>query len=99
MPEEPSPVIHNAAASQFELAVDGKKALIAYQARRENIYVLYHTEVPPEFEGRGIGGRLVKGALEQIKAEGKQFIPTCSFIVAYLRRHPEYEPFVAHLHS
>lgn len=95
MTEELSQVIHHAAVSQFELPVDGKKALIAYQMRGANIYVLHHTEVPPEFEGKGIGGRLVKGALEIIKAEEKQIIATCSFIVAYLRRHPEYQSLVA----
>jgi uncharacterized protein len=95
MSQENSSVIHNVAANRFELDVEGQTALIDYRKRGEDIYVLYHTEVPAEFEGRGIGSRLVKGALEQIKAEGKRFVPTCSFIVAYVRRHPEYESFVA----
>ncbi len=99
MDNKTSAVNHNVAAAQFELDVEGQTALIAYRKRGEDVYVLYHTEVPPEFEGRGIGGRLVKGALEFIKAEGKLFVPTCSFIAAYLRRHPEYEQFVAPPHS
>ena len=86
-------VIHNAAASRFEMDIQGKKALIAYQKQGEDTYNLYHAEVPPEFEGRGYGSQLVKGALEQIKAEGKQFIPTCPFVAAYLYRHPEYQEF------
>lgn len=88
-------VIHNQAAQRFEINLDGHTALIDYRKRGDDIYVLVHTEVPPAFEGKGIGGRLVKGALEQIKAEGKQFVPLCSFIAAYVRRHPEYEEFVA----
>jgi uncharacterized protein len=96
MTHETSAVIHNAAAAQFELDVEGQTALIAYRKRGDDVYVLYHTEVPPEFEGRGIGSRLVKGALEQIKTDGKRIVPTCSFIVAYLRRHPEYEALIAH---
>lgn len=86
-------VIHNAAASRFEMDIQGKKALVNYQKRGEDIYNLYHAEVPPEFEGRGFGGHLVKGALDQIKAEGKTFIPTCPFIAAFVRRHPEYQDF------
>jgi uncharacterized protein len=88
-------VIHNHAAQRFEISLDGHTALIDYRKRGDDIYILTHTEVPPEFEGKGIGGRLVKGALEQIKAEGKQFVPMCSFIATYVRRHPEYEEFVA----
>lgn len=86
-------VIHNAAASRFEMDIQGKKALINYQKRGEDTYNLYHAEVPPEFEGRGYGSHLVKGALEQIKAEGKKFIPMCPFIAAFVRRHPEYQEF------
>jgi hypothetical protein len=87
-------VLHNTDAHRFEISLDGHTALIDYRKRGDDIYVLLHTEVPPEFAGKGIGGRLVKGALEQIKAEGKQFVPLCSFIGAYVRRHPEYEEFV-----
>lgn len=95
MDQENLQVVHNAAASRFEMDIQGKKALINYQKKGEDTYNLYHAEVPPEFEGRGFGSRLVKGALEQIKADGKRFIPTCPFIVAYVRRHPEYQAFIA----
>lgn len=88
-------VIHQRAANRFEMDINGKKAVINYQKRGEDIYNLYHAEVPTEFEGRGYGGHLVKGALDQLKDEGKKFIPTCPFIAAYVRRHPEYDEFVA----
>jgi hypothetical protein len=94
MDKETLPVIHNQSAQRFEINLDGHTAFIDYRKRGEDIYALIHTEVPPAFEGKGIGGRLVKGALEQIKAQGKQFVPLCSFITAYVRRHPEYEDFV-----
>ncbi|MFN7928495.1 MAG: GNAT family N-acetyltransferase [Blastocatellia bacterium] len=93
MDKENLQVVHNAAASRFEMELQGKQAVINYQKRGEDIYNLYHAEVPPEFEGHGYGSQLVKGALEQIKAEGKQFIPMCPFIAAYVRRHPEYQEF------
>ncbi len=95
MEQENLQVIHNAAASRFEMDIQGKRALIDYRKKDEDTYNLYHAEVPPEFEGRGFGGQLVKGTLEQIKTEGKKFIPTCPFIVAYVRRHPEYQEFIA----
>ena len=87
-------VIHNPIASRFEMAIEGKQAVVNYRMVSADTYDLYYAGVPAELEGRGFGGHLVKGALDQIKAEGKKFIPTCPFIAAYLRRHPEYQDFV-----
>jgi len=54
-----------------------------------------HTEVPGDFEGQGVGSTLVKGAFEIVQAENLKIVPTCPFIAAYLRRHPEYQSLVA----
>jgi uncharacterized protein len=52
--------------------------------------VLVHTEVPSALEGRGIGGRLVKAAMDAARAEGRQVVARCPFVRSYLERHPEY---------
>jgi predicted GNAT family acetyltransferase len=88
-------VIHNRDANRFEMAIEDQQAVVNYRMVGEDTYNLYYAGVPPEFEGRGYGGRLVQGALEQIKAEGKRFIPTCPFIAVYVRRHPNYKKFMA----
>ena len=46
--------------------------------------VIYHTEVIPEYEGRGIAKRLVYKILEASEREGKKVIPTCSYAVKLL---------------
>lgn len=86
-------VVHNPAASRFEMAIEEEQAVVNYRLVGDDTYNLYYAGVPPQFEGRGFGSRLIQGALEQIKAEGKKFIPTCPFIAAYVRRHPEYQEF------
>lgn len=53
--------------------------------------IFLHTEVDPAFEGRGIGGRLAAGALDDVRARGLTFTVKCPFIASYLERHPEYE--------
>ncbi|MBA3441298.1 MAG: N-acetyltransferase, partial [Pyrinomonadaceae bacterium] len=68
---------------------------IQYAESGEGILALTHTEVPPEFEGRGVGSRLVKGTFEIVQAEGLKILPMCSFVATYLRRHPEYQQLVA----
>jgi uncharacterized protein len=52
-------------------------------------WTLSHTEVPRAIEGRGVGSALVRAALAHVRAEGALVLPTCSFVLAYLRRHPE----------
>jgi predicted GNAT family acetyltransferase len=87
-------VENNLAKHRFEINLEGGTAFILYQMRGEEVYNLYHTEVPSQFEGKGVGGALAKGTLEYIKAEAKKIIPTCPFVAAYLKRHPEYQELV-----
>jgi len=47
--------------------------------------------VPPQDEGKGIGARVVKAALEDTRKQGFKIVPACSFVVAYVRRHPEFD--------
>ena len=49
------------------------------------------TEVPPEDEGKGIGARVVRAALEDTRRLGFKIVPSCSFVVAFVRRHPEFD--------
>jgi uncharacterized protein len=53
------------------------------------VIALLHTEVEPSAEGKGVGGLLVRGALDDIRSRGLLVAPVCPFVAAYLRRHPE----------
>jgi predicted GNAT family acetyltransferase len=54
-----------------------------------------HTEVAPEFEGRGVGGTLARGALDDLRSRGLTVRPACSFVAGWIRRHPDYLDIVA----
>ena len=89
-------VKNNEELSQFEAKLGGgEKALVGYRTEEDGALNLLHTEVPPEFEGKGVGTRLVRETLEQIKAAGKKIIPSCPFIAAFIKRHSEYSGLVA----
>lgn len=88
-------VKNNAENQQFAADLNGKKAFINYIKQEDGIFNLTHTEVPPEFEGKGVGSRLVKQTLEQIKAEDAKVIPSCPFVARYIERHPEYKSLIA----
>jgi uncharacterized protein len=49
--------------------------------------VLVHTEVLRDAEGMGVGSRLAKGALADVRSRGLKLIVECEFIAAYLNRH------------
>ena len=66
---------------------------IAYRLEAGRI-TLIHTEVYPEFEGRGIASRLAAGALDDIRRRGLAVVPVCNFVRGYLERHPEYADLV-----
>ena len=54
-----------------------------------------HTEVVPQFEGQGLGSRLAKFALDDVRRRGLQVVPVCTFVAGYIRRHPEYHDLVS----
>ena len=56
---------------------------------------MIHTEVPPALEGRGIAARLVQAALDYAQAEGLKVLPRCSYVRAYMRRHPRTQSLLA----
>ena len=74
---------------------DGEVAGVALYERHQQVLVFTHTEVGPEFEGQGVGSALAAGALDDVRTEGLQVQPRCSFIRAYIERHVEYEDLVA----
>jgi hypothetical protein len=86
----------NKQEGRFEMALDGgKTAFIQYAEAGEDVVELMHTEVPEEFEGQGIGGKLVKGTFEILQEENLKMMPTCRFVAVYLQRHPEYQSLAA----
>ncbi|MCO4292246.1 N-acetyltransferase [Solitalea sp. MAHUQ-68] len=78
----------------YETEVEGHKAFIEYMKSGNSIY-LTHTEVAPELEGKGIAKKLVETVLKMIEDEGKQLVPLCPYVAAYLKRHPEWKRILA----
>jgi predicted GNAT family acetyltransferase len=88
--EERVSVRHNAAQHRYELDTDNGLALAVYHEQGDRL-VFTHTEVPPADEGKGFASRLVNEALSDARRRGFKIVPACSFVVAYVRRHPEFD--------
>lgn len=88
-------VTDNAAKNRYEARIGGELAGYADYLRSEDLVVFTHTVVKPQFEGRGVGSTLVRHALDDIRAEGTRSVePQCSFVKAWIAKHPEYIPLV-----
>lgn len=79
----------NRAEQEFEMDVGGHRAVAAYQ--RENGRIVFtHTVVPPEIEGRGVASKLIRAGLDSARDQGLRVVPQCTFVAAFIRKHPEY---------
>jgi predicted GNAT family acetyltransferase len=56
--------------------------------------VFTHTEVDPKFEGQGIASTLVHGALDAVRASGRDVVAFCPYVKAWIARHPDYQDLV-----
>jgi uncharacterized protein len=88
-------VVDNPEERRFEARVEGGLAGLLYYSERPGGLVLVHTEVADEFGGQGLGGRLVAGALDEIRARGLTVTARCPFAARYIEKHPEYADLVA----
>ena len=82
-------VVNNAAHHRFELEIEGHLAATYYKIA-DGVITFIHTEVPEELGGKGVGSKLVKGALDQVRSKGLKVIAQCPFVKAYIDKHPEY---------
>lgn len=73
---------------------DGTAGFAAYTLTDELI-VFTHTEIDSAFEGKGVGGTLVRGALDDVRRRGDlSVLPVCAFVKSWIGRHPEYADLV-----
>lgn len=88
--DEDEVVADDPARGRYELRVAGKVAgFVTYRAGPGKV-TLVHTEIEPEHEGQGLGSRLARATLDDIRAKGLRVEPRCPFMSGYIRRHPEY---------
>jgi uncharacterized protein len=83
------------AGDRYELTIDDRRAGLLSFRDDGDVVDLVHTEIDPELRGGELGSELVAGALDDLRARGRSVRPSCSFVAAYIRRHPEYADLVA----
>jgi predicted GNAT family acetyltransferase len=78
----------------LELWVEGQRSFIGYELEGDKVYLM-HTEVPEEQSGQGIASDLVEKSFVYLEAKNLKVVPACSYVRAYLQRHPDWNRIVA----
>ena len=91
-------LIKNSNEGRFEMKVGDNLAIIMYRELSGKIALL-HTEVEPALEGKGAATAIIEKALDYIEKNGFKLIPLCPLVVAYIKRHPEWNRIVTDLHE
>lgn len=76
--------------SRFVTVVDGHEAVIDFR-KTGDVIDAHHTGVPKAIGGRGIASALVRFMVNDAREKGEKIRPSCSYVDAWLRRHPEYD--------
>jgi predicted GNAT family acetyltransferase len=83
-------VVNNKTQHRYELAVEGHIAATYYSVA-DGVITFIHTEVPPALGGRGIASNLIRGALDQVRADGLKVIAQCPVVKAFIEKHADYQ--------
>lgn len=75
---------------RFEVHIDGDTAGCVTYRDWDDQRIFIHTQISPQWSGRGIGSALLKDALDATVEAGKRIVPVCDFVAGYVDRHDEY---------
>jgi predicted GNAT family acetyltransferase len=79
---------------RYEIRADGVMAGFAQYRRRPRLIAFIHTEIEDEFEGEGLGSKLIGYALDEARSQGLAVLPFCPFVNRYIHEHDEYRSLV-----
>lgn len=92
--EDELTIADNPKHNRYEAMLGRRPAAYSSYELEPGRIVFMHTVVRPQFEGRGVGSRLAKFAVDDARARGLRITPVCPFVRAYLKRHRENDSIV-----
>ncbi len=83
------PLVKNQEEKRFELKIGDYTTFIDYKEHDKKIWLI-HTEAPEELKGKGAATAVIEKTLAYIEENGYKLIPICPVVVAYLKRHTDW---------
>lgn len=81
-------VEHDPQKQRFSAQVNGHQAVLEYRTIDAQTLDFFHTYVPDQLRGQGVAALLAEAAFAYAQQQQFKVVPTCSYIAAYMRRHP-----------
>ena len=86
---------HEPDKNRYILLVDDREAGLADYRIQGYEIVFTHTEVDPAKRQGGLGGTLIKAALDDVRTStGLKVVAQCPFVADWINTHPEYHELV-----
>jgi hypothetical protein len=83
-------VIHNQEGHRYELWLEDKRIGLADYSLMPGERHFVHTEVDPAHQNKNYAALLMKEVFEEMRSNTKdKVVPVCSYVVMYMKRHPE----------
>lgn len=73
----------------YAMKEDQLMAEITFPSINEHRVNIEHTYVHQDLRGQHIAGLLMEAAIEEIRRQGKDCVPTCSYAIAWFEKHPD----------
>lgn len=89
MTEGTHEVRHDADGHRFVVQYPDGEGKLVYMMVGPEVMDLYHAEVDSNLRHRGIASALAEGAFNHARRMGYKVIPSCPFVRAWLRDHPD----------
>lgn len=81
---------NNESKGFFKAEENEKQAgLMTYSWAGADKFIIDHTEVSPDFNGKGVGKQLVLAAVDFARKENKKIIPLCPFAKATFEKNED----------
>ena len=88
-------VVDASERGRWEARIGEVVAGFAVYRRSDDVVEFVHTEVAPEFEGRGIASALARTSLDAARRDGRRVVASCPFYASWIAKHPAYQDLLA----
>lgn len=84
-------------AGRYVARIDGRdgEAEITFSVQGPSLISADHTSAPDSLRGTGAALALVNAMIADARSTGFKIIPTCPYVLAQFKRHPEWQDVMA----
>ena len=84
-------ITNNTDESRYEIRLGDELVGHAEYTLNDGLITFTHTEIDPAHEGKGLASKLVRFALDDVRADGtRKVLPLCPYVKGWMQRNTDY---------